>query len=159
MTRTITIYDWNNKATCYGLPNKEILALHVMVISGDEWVEVIFADGSKEEFIANLNNRLADCYDDSYSVMGFNCIEEWLNFKPTEGCIASYERAKTFKGRVVKPDGTITVTEDMCCGQPFLSQAGQWICTDDKNYVFFDKTTDKVWRVTEISDEIVFEEE
>lgn len=49
------------------------------------------------------------------------------------------------------------ITEDMYCSQPFLSQAGQWICTESGNYIFFDKTTDKVWRATEITDEVVFE--
>ena len=156
MTRTIRVYDYANNAVDIDIPDKEIASISIIVISGDETGTIHFKDGSSICFGGSDSLvRLLDIYDYSYLVTGSQ-IEEWINFEPVEGLTISYERARAFLNARKEVQA---ISEDMYCGQPFLSQAGQWICTEPGNYVFFDKTTDKVWRITEITDEIVFEEE
>lgn len=156
MTRTIRAYDYANRAVDIDIPDKEILTISIVVISGDETGTIYFKDGTSICFGGSDSmDRLLDTYDYSYLVTGSQ-IEAWINFEPVEGLTTSYERARFFLNTRKEVQ---TISEDMCCGQPFLSQAGQWICTEPGNYVFFDKTTDKVWRITEITNEVVFEEE
>lgn len=158
MTRTIKVYDYANNAVDIDIPDKEITAISVVVICGDETGIISFADGTSMTF-TSCEIRPQDIVDRIYVVTGKR-IKEWINFIPTPDTTFSYERASIFEEEdSVVPPETQKISEDMRCGQPFLSQAGQWICTEPGNYVFFDKTTDKVWRVTEITDEIVFEEE
>lgn len=160
MTRTIRVYDYANNAVDINIPDKEIASISIIVISGDETGTIYFKDGECIDFDSS-STRFCAFYDGHYLVNGTH-IEEWINFTPTLGRTFSYEREAAFnfyEPEIEMPKETQKVSEDMCCDQPFLSQAGQWICTEPGNYVFFDKTTDKVWRVTEITDEIVFEEE
>lgn len=157
MTHTIKVYDYANHAVDIDIPNKVITSIDIVVISGDEAGMIYFADGTSMSFDSSTN-RLQDYLDRRYRVVGKQ-IEKWINFIPTPGLTVSYERASVFANDDEGPSlETCVVTEDMYCTQPFLSQAGQWICTEENNYVFFDKVTNKVWRVTEITNEVVFEE-
>lgn len=91
----ITIYDYKNSITYVDVPDKEIVKIYVIVLTGDETVYIELADGSVLKFDSS-NNRVVDFYDGAYVVMGKNNIEKWLTFKPSGAHTASYERLGLF---------------------------------------------------------------
>lgn len=93
-TASITIYDWDNKATVVSLPNKEIREIFVHVLSGDETGFVEFVDGEKIYFDAS-SCRLFGFEDGCYTVNGEN-VKKWIEYKPSSVRTASYERQGMF---------------------------------------------------------------
>ena len=87
--RTITIYDYNNRAVLVEVPDKKIVAICVTVLSGDETGTIHFADGDRIQFDAS-DTRVLSFYDGYYEVIGDN-IEKWLNYEPS-GYTFSYDR-------------------------------------------------------------------
>ena len=87
--RTITIYDYNNRAVLVEVPDKKIVAIYVTILSGDETGTIYFEDGDRIHFDAG-NNRVLSFYDGYYEVTGDN-IEKWLNYEPF-GYTFSYDR-------------------------------------------------------------------
>lgn len=88
------IYDYANTAVEIQLPNKEIQLICVNVLSGDETGCVKFTDGDELYFDAS-DCRIMTFYDGRY-IVGGDDIEKWLNFKPTPGRTASYQRQALF---------------------------------------------------------------
>lgn len=89
------IYDFDNEAVKVELPDKPIASISVTVLSGDETGNVVFKDGEIIHFDAS-NCRLMGFFDGSYSVSGED-IQKWLDFKPTDGRTASYQRQRQFQ--------------------------------------------------------------
>lgn len=98
---TMTIYQFDNKATEIQLPDKEIQEIFIIVLSGDETGTVTFTDGSVLPFDAS-DSRIMDFIDHGYSVTGGN-IEKWLSFGPKDGRTAAYQRAYLFSGEEAAP--------------------------------------------------------
>lgn len=93
MQKTMTIYDYADTPKNIALPYKEISAICVSVLSGDETGEVLFEDGSTLCFDAS-DCRIVDFYDGGYIVQGAP-IDRWINFVPSEGRTSFYDRQKT----------------------------------------------------------------
>lgn len=92
----MTIYDYDNTAVEVELLDKPIAEIYVCILSGDETGNVTFEDGENISFDAS-SGRIWDFYDGSYRVRG-DVIREWIDFKPTDGETASYERIEMFGG-------------------------------------------------------------
>lgn len=91
----MTIYDYANCEQKIVLPNKKIVEIDVLVVTGDETGFVRFEDGTKINFDAS-HSRITDFIDGRYTVEGED-IEKWLNFKPSGKRITiSYERQEAF---------------------------------------------------------------
>lgn len=87
---TMKIYDYANNAVEVELPDKEIKAIYVHVISGDEVVTVEFVDGTDIDFDSS-GSRMIGYDDGSYTVEG-DMINKWLAWRPSDKRTASYER-------------------------------------------------------------------
>ena len=94
MTKTMKIYDYDNKEVIIELPDKEIKEVFVNVLSGDETGEVEFVDGTTIDFDAS-KARIMDFCDGYYTVSGEE-IEKWLNYVPSGKGTVSYERQREF---------------------------------------------------------------
>ena len=75
------IYDYDNKITEIELPDdKQIEAIFVSIVSGDETGFVYFTDDSSIKFDAS------DCrsfgYDDGSYIVGGDNIQKWLCWEP-----------------------------------------------------------------------------
>lgn len=90
----MTIYDYAGHQVEIKLPDKEIVAIRVILISGDETGEVVFSDGERIRFDSSTT-RFMDFYDGSYVVIGEE-IQRWLAFVPAGNNPAAYERARLF---------------------------------------------------------------
>ena len=85
MKRTsMTVYDYDDRPKEIQLPDKDIKLLHVAILSGDETGYVQFEDGTILEFDAS-NCRCQSFYDGSYTVLGEEKIEDWIDWKPQAG--------------------------------------------------------------------------
>lgn len=90
------IYDHYNNAKEVKLPDKQIRAILVWVLSGDEITTVIFEDGSTyEAYIPDPIDGSKRFHEGSY-VVAWDDIKKWLEFKPTPGSIAAVERMIMF---------------------------------------------------------------
>jgi hypothetical protein len=87
----VKIYDYANNAVEVKLPNKAIESIFVTIVSGDEIATFNFADGTSL-ICDSSSSRNMDFYDGNYMVCRSK-IKEWIDFKPTHGETASYERA------------------------------------------------------------------
>lgn len=97
---TIKVYDYDNRANTIHIPDdKEISAIFVCVLSGDETGIICFADGTTRGFDALCGGiRLHTFYDGCYAVAG-KSIQEWIDFNPKHcKCTASYKRQEMFDG-------------------------------------------------------------
>lgn len=90
----LTIYDYNNDTKEITLPEKEVVEIHISILSGDETGFIKFVDGTKIRFDAS-DSRITSYYDGGYTVEGEN-IEKWINFKPSGNRTISYERYGVF---------------------------------------------------------------
>ena len=87
----VKIYDYDNNVVEVELPNKDIESIFVTIVSGDEIVTFNFVDGTSLTRDSS-SSRNMDFYDGNYMVCR-NKVKEWIDFKPTHGKTASYERA------------------------------------------------------------------
>ncbi len=90
------IYDYDNKITEIELPDdKQIDAIFVSIVSGDETGFVYFTDGSSIKFEAS-DSRLFGYDDGGYIVKGDN-IQRWLDWEPNgDDHTYSYSRQRVF---------------------------------------------------------------
>lgn len=96
MTNSFTIYDFKNRGSTVGLPDKEVLSIVVNILSGDETGIVLFKDGSSLGFDAS-NQRIADYRDGTYAVTGDKEIDWWVNWTPPNNSITiAYDREEAF---------------------------------------------------------------
>lgn len=102
MPKTMTIYDFDDKPTKIEIPDKEISAICVSVISGDETGEVLFEDGSTLHFDAS-DCRIMNFYDGGYTVRGA-LIDRWLGFAPDGKRQAAYSRQDAMEKWKEEPD-------------------------------------------------------
>lgn len=93
-TSEITIYDWNNQARQCKLskPISEIKEIVVVVLSGDEVIEVRFKDSSTEFYDAS-DDRAFGFRDGTYTVPEED-IERWMQAadKVSSDLTISYHR-------------------------------------------------------------------
>lgn len=88
------IYDYDDQPTTIDLKDKDVKRLEVEMVTGDEIVTVVYADGSTESFDSS-NCRLTDYYDGEYTVEE-DRITEWVeSAKPVHSTIA-YTRLDRF---------------------------------------------------------------
>lgn len=88
------IYDYNNRVTEIELPdNKQIKAIVVQILSGDETGFVRFTDGSNIGFDAS--NCRCICFNDGCYMVDGEDIVKWLNWDPC-GFNYSYARYDAF---------------------------------------------------------------
>lgn len=92
----LTIYDYADKPVTIEFPEKEVHAILVSVLSGDETGAIIFDDESVKTFDASYC-RIKNYYDGRYYVLG-DSIEKWVNFTPIkeENYPISYQRRDKF---------------------------------------------------------------
>ncbi len=90
------VYDYSGRPVEVSLPDKKITEINVVVLSGDETGNVVFADGTYISFDAS-QPRGADMreFEGAYSLLGDN-IFHWLDFKPTK--LTAYSRLARFGG-------------------------------------------------------------
>lgn len=94
--KNIVIYNFENRAVICPIPDgKQIQSIEVDVITGDEIVDIFFADGTSLHFDSD-DSRITDYYDGGYDVKG-DAIERWASFKPTKSRTASYRRMAMFQ--------------------------------------------------------------
>ena len=75
----IKVYDYDNRATKIDIPDdKEISAIVVCVLSGDETGIIRFTDGTTIRFDAS-DSRTWSFYDGLYVVTGED-IQKWIKF-------------------------------------------------------------------------------
>ena len=89
------IYDFENKAAEVDVDKKIVDHITVIVLSGDEVVNVFYKDGTHEEFDSS-NVRGTDYYDGMYEVCGTELFK-WLIWLPEdENGVFSYQRLRRF---------------------------------------------------------------
>lgn len=76
------IYDYINRPVEVELPDKEIKAILVQILTGDEIGYVLFEDGSQLSFDASME-RVTDYNDGAYLVKKEH-LAEWLDWKPED---------------------------------------------------------------------------
>lgn len=76
------IYDYINRPVEVELPDKEIKAILVQILTGDEIGYVLFEDGSQFSFDASME-RVTDYNDGAYLVKKEH-LAEWLDWKPED---------------------------------------------------------------------------
>lgn len=89
------IYDYLSRPVELDLEDKPIKFLSVLILSGDEVVDVIYEDGVILSFDAG-ESRLLSCYEGRYYLTTPEQIERFLNFKPSGKAPASDERMDMF---------------------------------------------------------------
>ena len=92
----LTIYDYANNPVTIEFPEKEVHAILVSVLSGDETGAIIF-DGETVKTFDASDCRIKNYYDGRYYVLG-DSIENWVNFTATkeEHYPISYQRRDKF---------------------------------------------------------------
>lgn len=94
------IYDYENRPVEVDLPDKEIKAIIVQVLTGDETGCVLFEDDSELAFDASTE-RVTD-YDDGAYLVKKEHLAEWLGWKPEETpwplYTCAYARRNWYKG-------------------------------------------------------------
>lgn len=91
----LTIYDWAGAPKVVEIPDVPIKEIDVTVITGDEIIDVEFADGTSKSFDSS-NDRFIPYFDGSYLVDSKH-IEEWINFKTDNMTNISYRRMEHFQ--------------------------------------------------------------
>ena len=94
----LIIYDYQSRPVELELEDKPIKFISVLILSGDEVVDVIYEDGvilSSDASDAG-ESRLLSCYDGRYFLTKPEQIESFLNFKPSGKAPASDERMDMF---------------------------------------------------------------
>ena len=76
------ICDYINRPVEVELPDKEIKAILVQILTGDEIGYVLFEDGSQLSFDASME-RVTDYNDGAYLVKKEH-LAEWLDWKPED---------------------------------------------------------------------------
>ena len=76
------IYDYINRPVEVELPDKEIKAILVQILTGDEIGYVLFEDGGQLSFDASME-RVTDYNDGAYLVKKEH-LAEWLDWKPED---------------------------------------------------------------------------
>lgn len=109
------IYDYASNPVSITLPDKEIEEIFVCVESGDEIVHITFSDGERETYDSS-DSRIVPFDDWCYSVTG-QMIKKWMDFQPTPGKTASYERKRWFEENYNVIDSEL-VTEPLQIGGP-----------------------------------------
>ena len=93
----MVIYDYANNRVEVELPDKEIVGISVIILSGDETGHVEFADGTRLDFDAS-DERLAHFFDGGYYVKKED-VKRWLEWSVNNEVVcASYERMAEFFG-------------------------------------------------------------
>ena len=77
------------------LKDNPIIAIFVVVLSGDETITVLYSDNSNEKFDSDKHSRCIDFFDGEYIVVGEN-IKKWLNYTPKGDGNKAYERMGIF---------------------------------------------------------------
>ena len=96
------IYDYINRPVEVDLPDKEIKAIVVKILSGDETGFVLFEDGSRLEFDASME-RISDYEYGCYFVLQ-EYMAEWMNWKPIKdsaSTVYSYDRCDWCWGKLL----------------------------------------------------------
>ena len=88
-------YDYRSRPVEFDIEDKPIMCLSVLIVSGDEVVDVIYEDGVIHSFDAS-KGRLLTCYMGRYYLTSPEQIERFLNFKPSGKTPASDERMDMF---------------------------------------------------------------
>lgn len=93
----INIYDYDNRKTIINV-QKEIFALVVIILSGDEIVTILFKDGTFETHDSCIDSfRYHNFYDGKYIVTKDN-IEKWNKMEfENNGFQYSYLRRIAFE--------------------------------------------------------------
>lgn len=76
-------YDYNNQPNLVEIvehDRKDIKAISVTVLTGDEIVTLYWNDGSCIEY--DSDNRLLDYYDGGYVILTEEGINRWLDWEP-----------------------------------------------------------------------------
>ncbi len=77
-------YDYDNRPRLVEDVNhdkKDIKAISVTILSGDEIVTLYWNDGSYIEYDES-DTRLLDCYDGGYVILTEEGINRWLDWEP-----------------------------------------------------------------------------
>lgn len=88
------IYNYNNKPTEVDTEDKEIRYIKVEVVTGDEWIQIQYEDGTKRNY--RSDNATMNFYDGEY-IVSKERIQEWIDLEKVTDRTISYYRLEVFE--------------------------------------------------------------
>ena len=88
------IYNFMNEATEVETEDKEIKFIMVSVISGDEFIQIHYEDGTESHY--RSDRASINFYDGDYSVPKER-IQEWIDLEKVTNRTISYYRLEVFE--------------------------------------------------------------
>ena len=87
------IYNFMNEATEVDTEDKEIRFIKVEVVTGDEWIQIQYEDGTKRNY--RSDNAIMNFYDGEY-IVSKERIQEWIDLEKVTDRTISYYRLEEF---------------------------------------------------------------
>ena len=88
------IYNYDNEPTEVDTGNKEIKYIKVEVVTGDEWIQIHYEDGTESHY--RSDRASINFYDGDYSVPKER-IQEWIDLEKVTNRTISYYRLEVFE--------------------------------------------------------------
>lgn len=103
----LIVYDYDNHKTVIklkdGYTTNDIEKIVVSIFSGDETGEIVYKDGTEQQFDAFTNSRrYQNFFDGEYTVED---IPLWLNFEPNEDDpfdTFAYQRQRYYEDKIAE---------------------------------------------------------
>lgn len=88
------IYNYDNEPTEVDTGDKEIKYIKVEVVTGDEWIQIHYEDGTESHY--RSDRASINFYDGDYSVPKEK-IQEWIDLEKVTNRTISYYRLEVFE--------------------------------------------------------------
>ena len=88
------IYNYDNEPTEVDTGDKEIKYIKVEVVTGDEWIQIHYEDGTESHY--RSDRASIHFYDGDYSVAKEK-IKEWIDLEKVTNRTISYYRLEVFE--------------------------------------------------------------
>ncbi len=88
------IYNYDNEPTEVDTGDKEIKYIKVEVVTGDEWIQIHYEDGTESHY--RSDRASINFYDGDYSVPKER-IQEWIDLEKVTNRTISYYRLEVFE--------------------------------------------------------------
>ena len=88
------IYNYDNEPTEVDTGDKEIKYIKVEVVTGDEWIQIHYEDGTERHY--RSDRASINFYDGDYSVPKER-IQEWIDLEKVTNRTISYYRLEVFE--------------------------------------------------------------
>ena len=88
------IYNYDNEPTEVDTGDKEIKYIKVEVVTGDEWIQIHYEDGTESHY--RSDRASINFYDGDYSVPKEK-IQEWIDLEKVTNRTISYYRLEEIR--------------------------------------------------------------